>query len=283
MSMWHERVRAGSSTTTGLVAVLAVALLLLFAGPAEAALKTSSTKCASLVVVGARGSGQAASSSSSITGFGPQARAGIETAVKRVKRSGTVRYRSLTKTEYPAVSVNWTTAFNRQAYWASVSKGAKSTMAIVKDITSKCRSTKVALVGYSQGASVVRWAIRDLPKSVRARVALVGLLGDPERRGYNVKPSEIGIQQNYDVTRGGKPVVSYGSGALGAGPALPGDRVSAIASGCHPDDDVCNLSTRNASGAKFDMKVHTTYYQSSTGASKTGLVFYIALSKNGFK
>ncbi len=145
-------------------------------------------------------------------------------------------------------------------------------MSNVKNIAAACPKTKFALVGYSQGASVVRWAIRDLPDSLKDKVVLVGLIGDPERRGFNQTTPEIG--HHVFFTSG---TTMYGSGALGAGPVLPKRRGSAVVTACHLNDDICNRS-----GA-FSMSAHTGYYQSTTGASKIGSGFYIALFNNGFR
>lgn len=247
-----------------------VAPLFAMAPPAEARLTTSTKKCSSLVVIGARGSGQSVGSGS-IPGFGPQGTAAIKNAVGRIQRTGSLRYQGLTSTQYPAVGVNWTTAFNRDPYWASVKKGAYATMAIAKDLASSCSSTKIALVGYSQGASVMRWAIRDLPDRVKDRVVLIGLIGDPERRGFNQTAPEIGRHVFFTGD------TLYGSGALGAGPALPSRRRSAIVTACHVKDDICNRT-----GA-WSTTEHGSFYQSSTGASKIGSAFYGALLNNGFK
>ncbi|WP_162891225.1 cutinase family protein [Aeromicrobium sp. A1-2] len=241
--------------------------------PADAALKSTTSKCSSLVIIGARGSGQSMSSGS-ISGFGPEVTGSVKNMVSRIKRTGTYRYVGVS---YPAIPVdrNWTTS----KYFASVGKGAKFTMDTVKSIGKSCSSTKFALIGYSQGASVMRWAIRDLPSTLQARVLLVGMIADPERRGFNTSPSDIGFVENYDSG------TLYGSGLLGAGPKMPSGRSRAVVQFCHKNDNVCNRPGNSGVAVgdwgKVDTKTHGSFYKTSSTYPKTGLMLYVPLANYG--
>lgn len=246
--------------------------------PAPAKLSVTGARCATLVVFGARGSGQAVTSGS-INGFGPEVSNAAKAAIARVKTAGTVRYEGVV---YPAVPVD--TKWRTGRYFDSVGAGARTTIADINALLRDCSSTKVALVGYSQGASVMRWVLRDLPSASKNKVVLVGLIADPERRGFNVSPSEIGLYENFDSG------TLYGSGILGAGPVLPASRASAVVSMCTKADNVCN-SPSNTGWAVGDrgkidglkQATHTGFYQTSSAAAVAGSTMYIALAKNGLR
>lgn len=250
-----------------LAGVMAMGLLGATGTSAEAKLTKTGNKCASLVVVGARGSGEG-QSAGSIPGFGSRLSPGVSNMASRIKRSGTIRYLAV---KYPAIKITPTNALNRKKYFASVGAGAKDAMSKVNSLASACPSTRFALVGYSQGASVMRWAMRDLAASRQDKVVLVGLLGDPERRGFDTRPSEIGLLENY-----GTGTLRRG-GVLGAGPALPARRARAVVTMCHAGDAFCN----SAPTQLVRSPIHYNFYQSKTGASKTGMALYIPLANYG--
>lgn len=257
-----------------------LAMILLSALPQSAqALTVSGAKCSDLIVLGARGSGQRWDSGA-IEGFGPEVSGAVQNAVARVKASGTVRFVGVT---YPAIPID--NSWTRGRYFNSVGEGARYTMSVVNALAQECPlRTRFALVGYSQGASVMRWAIRDLPDSRKDRVVAVGLIADPERRGFNVSPSEIGLIENYDTG------TLHGSGVLGAAPVLPSRRANAIVTMCHRGDNVCNFPVNSGwaigDWIRFEYRkqvTHSTFYKSTTGISSSGLMLYIPLSKHGFR
>lgn len=246
--------------------------------PKPGLVEAPSAPCPTLVVIGARGSGQSPTSGG-IRGFGPEVSNATKAAVAKVKASGTVRY---VPVSYPAMPVN--AGWRRGKYFDSVGAGARNAMSAANTVVQRCPSTKIALVGYSQGASVMRWAIRDLPAASQDRVILVGLIADPERRGFNVNPSEIGLYENYNTG------TLYGSGFLGAGPALPARRTNAIVSMCNKSDNVCNnpantgWSVGDAGAIEgFTQKTHTTFYQMPVAAATAGSTMYIPLTKGGLR
>ena len=63
---------------------------------------------------------------------------------------------------------------------------------------------------------MIRDSVAKLEHAVRAQIVTVGLIGDPRRRGYNVRPAEIGYNEDFDkgTLRGG--------GKLGAGKSFQG-------------------------------------------------------------
>lgn len=260
-----------------LIGAMAVAASVLVSAPAPAtaALKASSTTCANLVVLGARGSGQGWSSGS-IKGFGPEVSGSVKRAVSRIKRKGSVRYVGV---DYPAVAVNqsWT----RAKYDASVAKGARKTTSTVTSLVRRCPSTRYALVGFSQGASVMRTTIRDLPTKSKDRVVLVGLIGDPERRGASAPKPEVGTLDSL----GTGPLL--GEGFLGPGAALSSRRALRTVSLCHALDDICNNLVEPGAGpgdlstyVRSEDRTHGRYYRSAAGVKRTGDGLYGRLSKH---
>jgi pimeloyl-ACP methyl ester carboxylesterase len=255
---------------------LAAGMLVIAPAPANATLRDTTATCADLVVLGARGSGQSWTSGA-IPGFGPELSLAVANARSRVRANGTIRYVGV---DYPATSVpsiiaagpRWSTV-----YWSSVGKGAKYAMDTINGLVRSCRTTKIALVGVSQGASVVRWAIRDLPSASQARVIVVGLVGDPQRRGFNVSPSEIGLLEDFGSG------TLRNSGLLGAGPVLPSGRARAVVSMCHAADPVCNAPVGAAGFGGLSLTVHETYYKSAAAVPKNGMMLYIPLANAGFR
>jgi len=187
-------------------------LLALLSPPASA-----TDQCVDVHIIGIRGSGQAA-------GYGDQAAGvvdGLEAAL--MGRGISVTAEPL---EYPAISVSDSLGLVllTGAYDASVGAGTDALRGALAATDSLCPSTEFVLVGYSQGAQVIKRALADIPPSVP--IAGVILLADPTRDA-----AQRGI------VRLGDPVAER-DGAFGA-IALP-HHVSAVAVDvCAAGDGVC--------------------------------------------
>lgn len=257
---------------------LIVALLLVlgsslafFPSPAQAALTYKSTACTSLIVVGVRGSNQSMSSGS-VYGFGPQASGAAKNMLSRIKRTGTYRYAAI---PYDA-KLSFT---NPWVYEASKNDGVSLLKSILTSLRSKCgTATKFALIGYSQGAHVIRGAVAELSYSVRSQIAAVGLIGDPRRRGFNLSSPDIGLQQTFSSG------ALYGSGLLGAGTGFNNYLSSSkVATFCHKSDPVCNRPGSLFTWNYFSSWHHTDFYKQSSSVSTIGNGLYTRLYNNGFK
>ncbi|WP_082031845.1 cutinase family protein [Nocardia vulneris] len=107
---------------------------------------------------------------------------------------------SVTPINYPATGVQWGGAvsakftYDISAYKLSKDTGYSRAYESLKKQAAECRSSKFALIGYSQGAHI----IGDLAQSVfhghgpvdRARVAAVVLIADPAYNGPSPRTTE---------------------------------------------------------------------------------------------
>lgn len=199
-------------TIAGMI-VTALALVLALLSPPASAVNP----CVDLHIVGVRGSGQS-------VGYGDQTGGvvdALETAL--IGRGFSVTSKPL---DYPAISVSDSLGLVllTGAYDASVSAGADALRATLDATEPACPSTEFVLVGYSQGAQVIKNTLANVQPSVR--IAGVVLLADPTRDA-----TQRGI------VRLGDPLAER-DGAFGA-IALP-HHVSAVAVDvCAAGDGVC--------------------------------------------
>lgn len=183
-------------------------------------------------VIGARGSGQP-------SGFGDQ----VGPVVRSISDATLAVGRSVTSEalDYPAISIadSLGLALINGEYDASVRAGVNSLWAAVGRVARTCPSTDIVLVGYSQGAQVIKTALEGtVPMH---RIAAVVLLADPTR-----DPSQIGMIRLGDPT-------ALRPGAFGA-IALP-DHVRTVAI------DVCAAGDGICERGRNDLLAHTEGYQ----------------------
>lgn len=134
--------------------------------------------CSDVLVIGVRGSGQ--------TGYGQQVGGTVGAFVDAIASTG--RMVSDVALEYPAISVSdsFGLVLLNGEYDASVRRGVEALRAELAGETVRCGRTDIVLIGYSQGAQVIKQALSgSLPDG---RIAAVVLLADPTR-----DPSQPGV------------------------------------------------------------------------------------------
>ncbi|MFV2000005.1 MAG: cutinase family protein [Acidimicrobiia bacterium] len=173
-------------------------------------------ECAAVQIIGVRGSGQ--------SGYGQQVGGVVADLERRISDTG--RSVLASALDYPAISVSdsFGLVLLNGEYEASVRRGADSLRIAIDDISTRCPDTQIVLVGYSQGAQVIKVAMENTLPEVR--IGAVGLLADPTR-----EPSQPGV-----VRLGGRSGLRGGS--FGAIP-LPGYLRPVTVDVCAPEDSIC--------------------------------------------
>ncbi len=153
--------------------------------------------CPDVQVIGVRGSGQ--------QGYGEQAGAVVEAVVERVASTG--RSVSEAPLDYPAISVSnsFGLVLLTGAYDRSVEAGVDALRFELAETSAACADTDIVLVGYSQGAQVIKLAVAGSVPDVR--IVAVALLADPTR-----DPTQPGVTRLGDAS--GEHGGSFGTLAL---------------------------------------------------------------------
>jgi cutinase len=247
--------RAGARRASPLLVVvmglLLAALLVAPVGPgspapAEAAARETTKRCADVVVLGARASGQRLTTSN--RRMGPEVHAMVRNALGRLRGKHSVRLAGL---PYPAVP----TSSGTTVYHESVRDGARMLRGRLGRLLAACPRTRVVLAGFSQGAHVVHHAMArtSLPRSRARRVVAVGLLADPtyNRRSTHARQVRYGVK------------APRHNGLIGPGRNLPPLLAKRTIDYCHPDDLVCSFD--GADGeiwmARLAGRQHTAFYE----------------------
>jgi len=218
-------------------ALLALALLTGVSAQASA--------CPDVQIVGVRGSGQ--------TGYGQQVAGVVAPLERNIAETG--RSVSARPLDYPAISVSdsFGLVLLNGEYDASVRRGADSLRIVIEEISTECHETQIVLVGYSQGAQVIKVAMENtLPEF---RIAAVGLLADPTR-----EPSQPGV-----LRLGGVTGLQGGS----FGPILlPGYLRPVTVDVCALEDSICE-------GGGFGFVAHIEGYAEFSEAVAVRLMPFI--------
>ncbi len=193
-------------------------------------------ECSMVHVIGARGSGQP-------SGFGDQVGpvvTSITAATTSIGRSAT--FEAL---DYPAISISDSLglALINGEYDASVRAGVNALWAAIGRVSRACPSTDIVLVGYSQGAQVIKTALAGTVPT--HRIATVVLLADPTR-----DPTQFGLLRLGDPT-------GERTGAFGA-IALPDHLRTVTVDVCAFGDGICERGRR-------DLLAHTEGYRDAAG------------------
>jgi hypothetical protein len=189
--------------------------------------QSSALSCSSLLVIGARGSGEP-----------------YEPAVAGMGRTNYPAYEAIRAKvpdaqayglPYDAVAAN--TYSLPQQYWTSVDFGGRFLLSILEKQAKNCPNQRFVLIGFSQGAHVVGDNLQYLEgTSVASKVAAVLFFGDPR---FN--PSATINMGNYN--RSLKGIASE----LGAVPVrnLSSTWNGKVRSYCYAQDFICNASAAN--------------------------------------
>ncbi|RNL65114.1 cutinase family protein [Nocardioides marmoriginsengisoli] len=245
----------------------------------------STATCPNLVVIGVRGSNEG-QRSGVISGFGDNVSLASRDAVRRIGRTGSYRYKAITYPAYLSSDVG--------KYLDSVDAGAADLKKQVHHLTSKCGTgTRYAIIGYSQGSHVIREGVASLNSASRARVAAVGLIADPTRRGSNLSKREVGRVERFGTTLSKSGALlefmrAYNSCSRDCEDLAPSyDKFlkaasSKVATICQSSDGVCNAGAASAWSTAWGSKAqHVQYYRDRPG--KSGWVIHEALAANGYK
>lgn len=225
-------------------------LAVLFAGvitpPVTAAAKAPPA-CTSVGIFGVRGSDQK-------SGFGPEVSAAVQSLEQGLRAAG----RTYTEfpLEYTSASVDLIHpgkphpngyVWDVKQYAASVEDGTGALYTSLDLRDRNCPTETPVLIGYSQGAMVVRKAMQKLANngrtSILQRIGGAGLIADPDK-------------QRNEPNIGGAPALSIGVATyfhVGGPVAIPSAVVGRAMNACRYQDIACDFSTQGKTS------IHTTY------------------------
>ncbi|MGI9642875.1 MAG: cutinase family protein [Acidimicrobiia bacterium] len=206
--------------------IVAIALVAALLAP----LSHVQSDCVDTQVVGVRGSGQ--------SGYGEQVEAVVDGLVPALLRTG--RSVAVEALDYPAISISdsFGLVLLTGDYDRSVATGVTELESRLDAISTSCPLTDIVLIGYSQGAQVIKTALEDsLP---RHRLASVVLLADPTRSEV-----EAAIRRLGDAT-------AERAGAFGS-VLLPSHVRAVVVDVCAAGDGICERGRR-------DLQAHVDGY-----------------------
>lgn len=214
------------------VAAAALGLGLLPSAPASAAPGT----CAQVVMLAARGSGQAA-------GAGAQLE-GTFRALQQARPDLTMELRPI---RYPAVGAE-VALLDPEAFVASITEGVRAMRRAAAAVAEACPGTQVVLAGFSQGAMVTHQAVLD--RATVRRASAILLLAD----GFRTRRDRVEyLPGGPERSRG---VVTANANDAAPGPiTVTGGRALGV---CLAGDVVCDWTANADLGA--GLRLHGTGY-----------------------
>lgn len=200
----------------------ALSLLVTVVGaPAAAA---ASAHCADIAVFASRGSGEEWNSGS-VPGFGDQMSQQFHN-VRRQFPGATMRTYANTYTPVPVKGLSAMLSFarhQRSYYDDSVERGVETGSAQLRRLMGQCVTSRIVLLGFSQGAQVNSDILQSLDAAAAARITVAMNFGDPQ---FNPRlPTPVG---DFRADR---------HGLLGRGDGY--GKVRHVYSVCHRNDIVC--------------------------------------------
>lgn len=236
--------------------------------PAEAVARESAKRCAGVVFIGARASGQRLTEAN--RQMGPEVHAAARNAMSRLSGVLSVRLEGL---PYPAVP----TSRGTTAYDTSVRQGSTMLRTRVTGLLRDCPRTRVVLIGFSQGAHVVRHGMSrvSLPTAQARRVAAIGLLADPATNRRSTHRHQV----RYGVSAPRR------NGLVGPGRSLPPALAARTIDFCHPDDLVCSFDGPDGEiwMAKWAGRQHTAFYEQPATVGVNGRTLAAVMRLNGVR
>lgn len=204
-----------------------------------------STRCADLIVLGARGSNQSVDKNHGV---------GREVLVSVERMAARLHTRSRATVRLEAVPY---VATSGPAYDANVTDGTHRMADQIRSLARNCPESHFAVVGFSQGAQVVHDFAVNLSQDMSRRVVLIAMIADPRRN-----PTDSISNWSY------ASAVTSGIGKLGAGPAFGAALRGKAISFCVKGDEICNLPPGGYDGPLSD--THRHFYEKSDTARSTG-------------
>ncbi len=236
-----------------LVLIPALAALLAPLVPAVAAPASAAPKCADYTVIGAAGSGEGGAAG----GLGATVNAAAQAFAGRARAAG--RTVAIRPVHYPAAPVP--TSLDRiGGFLASMNTGAANTQGDVEIVVKACPSTKIVLVGYSQGAAAVHRALQRLGE--RKQFAAAALIADPDRipndttRYLGSAPRAQGMAQASALVSGANPAPL---------PPRVGGRTITV---CNTGDPVCQWT---GDLGRTVVNAHSSYSGADIGGRLAGI------------
>jgi cutinase len=214
--------------------------------------------CADLVVIGARGSMQSADRN---LGVGTEVRVTVQQLALRV------RQRAGVTTHVEPVLYDSSPTPTAAGFLRNTAAGGALALDRLTSLAAECPSSRLALVGFSQGAHVVHTAAMAVPSSVAPRVVLVAMIADP-----TANPDDPIARWSYAA----RP--TSGHGRLGAGPPIPAALRRAAISFCIDGDAICNDRGAPGSGQS---PTHKHFYERPSTARVTAARLDRVLRANG--
>lgn len=230
------------------------------AAPAPA--PAAAPRCAPYTVFGLRGSGEPGSGNH---GMGATVGPTADTVAAKV---GAANVR-LDGIPYPAASVD-TLLQDPNQFDLSMQLGEIMLRKRILTRIRSCPKTKIAVIGYSQGAGVASETLRHLPASAFAHVRVAALFADT----YSAGQTKYAFSFDYFNPNRTTPVKRTGHGVFGARrlPAALRTKFDI----CFDEDIVCDKSKSNfhTIGQAFLASMHSHYKDWSPGffSSLTGFV-----------
>lgn len=188
--------------------------------------------CADLVVLGLRGQAQSATRAE---GVGAEVLGTVEAVRDRLPPGTSLR---LVAVRHPARSTP-----TQAAYDADVATGVRMVQRLLARLAARCPDSRLALVGFSEGAQVVHLAASQTTRPL----AFVVVMGDPLRDpAAAVRTLDFGTRLT-------------GRGSNGPGPAFPAALRPHVVEACVAGDNVCNVpSTGRVGGVSA---THREFYE----------------------
>ncbi|MEX2322669.1 MAG: cutinase family protein [Acidimicrobiia bacterium] len=179
-------------TTATSIAVALVAMTALPAAAERPPHWDERVACADVFVIGVRGSGEDRRVDDAERGFGPRAVALLDAAAQMLLSRG-IRL-AAASVDYPAIGVDDAArsvfSFEPKGYDDSVDAGVTDLGHLVTEVRSRCPGAVIVLVGYSQGAEVIRLALSRRVVVADNDIAAVVLVSDP---GFNAADARSGV------------------------------------------------------------------------------------------
>lgn len=137
----------------------------------------------------------------------------------------------------------------------------------------RCPKRTILLAGYSYGGIVLRYVVRNLPASVRAKIIRVDLVADPTAQAsIDVKMRHSGGYGARLTTEGLDTWAARKTNPIFKQAHYPADIVERVVQYCLPYDLVCETNPVNLAAFAGESKRHTRYKWTAIGQQAAALL-----------